>query len=64
MSHGRTTGRISDCHWSLEMSKLKNPRSRWVKDGPTPRYDARDLVGIIKRWHEGPGWKNGARVYK
>ena len=45
------------------MSK-KHPMSRWVKDGPVPRYDERTLDGIIARYHAQPGWRNGAQVRK
>lgn len=41
----------------------KHPNSRWVS-GKVPRYDQRELIGVVKKYHEGDGWRNGARVRK
>lgn len=39
-------------------------RSRWVKDSGIPRYDERELAGILRRYREGDGWHRGAKVTK
>jgi hypothetical protein len=44
------------------MSLKLHPRSRWVSGTVTPRYEARLLIAIVRKYHEGHGWHNGARV--
>lgn len=46
------------------MSAKNNPMSRWLRNGPVPRYSDEELVRIDHKYRPQPGWRNGARIRK